>query len=106
MKIIITYGEKKYELGFTRASIKELEEKGFSLGDAQDEKMSSIFLLVEGAFRTYQPKISDEEIWEVWEKLPKKELYPALIELFQEPLKVLDDPDKKEQGNASWKMEK
>lgn len=106
MKIVITYGDKSYDLGFTRASIKEMENKGFSLSDAQAEQMSAIFLLVEGAFKTYQPKIKDEEIWEVWEKLPKKDLYPALIDLFQEPLKVLDDPDEEEQGNASWKMEK
>ena len=106
MKIVITYGDKSYNLGFTRASIKEMESKGFSMNDAQEEKMNAIFLLVEGAFRTYQPKISEEEIWEVWEKLPKTDLYPALIELLQEPLKALDDPDEDEQGNASWKMER
>lgn len=106
MKIVITYNDKSYDLGFTRESIRDMERKGFSIADAQSEKMSAIFLLVEGAFKTYQPDITDEEIWEIWQKLPKDELYPALIDLFQEPLKVLEDPDKKEQGNASWKMEK
>lgn len=106
MKIVIADGDKSYELGFTRESIKELEKNGFSVRDAQDEKVSAILLLVEGAFKTYQPDITDEEIWEVWGKLPQKDsLYPAIIELFQEPIKMLDNPDEKK-GNASWKVEK
>ena len=84
----------------------DIQKKGFSVKDAQAEKVSAMLLLIEGAFRTYQPDISDEEIWEVWGKLPKDDLYPAIIELFQEPIRVLDDPDKKSKGNASWKVEK
>lgn len=106
MTITIEYKGETYKLGFTRDSIKRMEDRGFDFSKAEQKQISSLFELVEGAFRTYTPRITTDKVMEVWGALKgKDELYKALMEMFQEPLKVLNEPDESE-GNASWKVVK
>ena len=107
MTITIEYKGESYKLGFTRDSIKRMEDRGFDFSKAEQRQISSLFDLVEGAFRTYTPKITTEKVMEIWGVLKgKDELYKALFEMFQEPLKVLNEPDEEESGNATWKVVK
>ena len=104
MTITIDYKGESYKLGFTRDSIKRMEDKGFDFSKAEQRQISSLFDLVEGAFRTYTPLITSEKIMEVWGALKgKDELYKALLEMFREPLIALNEPEE-EQGNVSWKV--
>lgn len=106
MTITIDYKGESYKLGFTRDSIKRMEDKGFDFSKAEQRQISSLFDLVEGAFRTYTPKITSEKVMEVWGALKgKDELYRALFKMFREPLIVLNEPEE-EQGNVSWKVVK
>lgn len=106
MTITIEYNGESYKLGFTRDSIKRMEDRGFDFSKAEQKQISSMFELVEGAFRTYTPRITTDKIMEVWGALKgKDELYKALMEMFKEPLMVLNDPEE-DQGNASWKIVK
>ncbi len=106
MTITIDYKGESYKLGFTRDSIKRMEDKGFDFSKAEQRQISSLFDLVEGAFRTYTPRMTSEKIMEVWGALKgKDELYKALLEMFREPLIVLNEPEE-EQGNVSWKVVK
>lgn len=106
MTITIDYKGESYKLGFTRDSIKCMEDKGFNFSKAEQRQISSLFDLVEGAFRTYTPRMTSEKIMEVWGTLKgKDELYNALFEMFREPLIVLNEPEE-EQGNVSWKVVK
>lgn len=107
MTITIEYNGESYKLGFTRDSIKRMEDRGFDFSKAEQKQISSLFELVEGAFRTFTPRITTDKIMEVWGALKgKDELYKALMEMFQEPLKVLNEPDEDSEGNASWKIVK
>ena len=106
MTITIEYNGESYKLGFTRDSIKRMEDRGFDFSKAEQKQISSMFELVEGAFRTYTPRITTDKIMEVWGALKgKDDLYKALMEMFREPLMVLNDPEE-DQGNASWKIVK
>jgi len=106
MTITIEYNGESYKLGFTRDSIKRMEDRGFDFSKAEQKQISSLFELVEGAFRTFTPRITTDKIMEVWGALKgKDELYKALMEMFREPLMVLNDPEE-DQGNASWKIVK
>lgn len=106
MTITIEYNGESYKLGFTRDSIKRMEDRGFDFSKAEQKQISSLFELVEGAFRTYTPRITTDKIMEVWGALKgKDDLYKALMEMFREPLMVLNDPEE-DQGNASWKIVK
>ncbi len=106
MTITIEYNGESYKLGFTRDSIKRMEDRGFDFSKAEQKQISSLFELVEGAFRTFTPRITTDKIMEVWGALKgKDELYKALMEMFREPLMVLNDPVE-DQGNASWKIVK
>lgn len=106
MTITIEYNGESYKLGFTRDSIKRMEDRGFDFSKAEQKQISSMFELVEGAFRTYTPRITTDKIMEVWGALKgKDELYKALMEMFKEPLMVLNDPEE-DKGNASWKIVK
>lgn len=106
MTITIEANGKSYKIGFTRNSIKRMERNGFDFSKAESRQLTATFDLIEGAFRTYQPKMSEDEIFEVWGMLPKKdELTQLLLKMFNEPLAMLNDPDEDAQGNAMWSMD-
>lgn len=103
MIITIDANGKSYKIGFTRDSIKRMERNGFDFSKAESRQITATLDLIEGAFRTYQPKMSSDDIFEVWGMLPKKdELMQVLLKMFNEPLAMLNDPDEDNQGNASW----
>lgn len=109
--ITVMYGKKTYKLGYNRESICEMEREGFDFTKASQRELGSTLTLVEYAFRTYQPDISSDEIFEVWGHLKKGgkdgNIYEILIQMFGEPLNVLADPsDDSNEGNAVWKVNK
>lgn len=110
--ITIKDGKKSYTLGFSREVIDEMERDGFNFSEASQRQVGATFALVEGAFKTFQPELSSDEIFEVWGRLKKSgkdgNIYEYLIEMFQEPLRVLADPDddSEESGNVIWKVNK
>lgn len=107
MTITLEYNGKEYKLGFTRASIKQMEQDGFNFMEAQSHPATLAFSLIEGAFHTYNPKMSEEKIYEIFDSLERREeLVSTLMEMFQEPLAILKSPegDEAKAKNVPWKV--
>lgn len=104
--IDIEYNGRKYKLGFNRKTIKEMERDGFSFSEAEGNEVGRLLALYRGAFKQYQPKMTDEEIDEVFGALVKEQdeesIYAVLMEMVQEPLSVLSSPEGEESKKATW----
>lgn len=104
---LTTSDGKKYKLGFTRNSIKQMEANGFNFSEYQNRPLTTTMELIEGAFRTYNPKMSEEKIYEIYSQMENKtEFLAALTQMVEEPLKILMSPesDGDKGKNVSWKV--
>ena len=84
---------KEYTLAFTRGTIIETENMGFVLAEAYDKPMKSLTILWRGAFLEHHRTLDDAEIDALFEKIDKKELLGALIDLYSEPVESLFDEE-------------
>ena len=104
--IDIDYDGRKYKLGFNRETIKEMERDGFSFTKAEDNEVERLFALYRGAFKQYQPDMTNDEIDEVFSAVVKEQgkenIYSILMEMVQEPLSVLSSPDGEKPKKATW----
>ena len=115
--IELTANGKTYKVGFTRNVIKHMIKDGFDFKAIQDvEKAplsSSAMLdeLFENAFKTYNPKITNEEIVSVlncFSKDDRVSLATAIMQQFNGSLSVLTammgEDDEGTEKNGSWKV--
>ena len=115
--IELTTPEGTYKLGFTRNVIKRMEKDGFDFKAIQNAEKnpltSSIMLeeLFENAFKTYNPKITSEEIANVlshFTKEDRQEIAAAITAQFNNALTILSammgDDDEGTAKNGSWKV--
>lgn len=105
--IRLTYDKNVYELTFTRATVKQMEQAGFDLRALIDgSKAATMYeLLFSGAFAARHRKIKRGLIEEIFEHLENKDkLIEALVEMFIDTRDtVLSSADEDESGkNASW----
>lgn len=102
-KIEFNYKDHKYTLGFTRESVKRMENSGFVLGDIGDRPMTVLPALFAGAFIAYHPNVRRSLIDEMYEHTTnRKELLHALAEMYNEPISALLDEPEEAEGNATW----
>ena len=66
---------------------------GFVLAEAYDKPMKSLTILWRGAFLEHHRALDDAEIDALFEKIDKKELLGALIDLYSEPVESLFDEE-------------
>ena len=94
---------QSYTLEYTRKTVKTMERNGFVIGEIFERPMTLLPTLFAGAFLANHPKVTQNEIKQIFEKMPRKsELVPLLAEMYNEPLvSLLDDPEEDE-GNADW----
>lgn len=98
------YGDKEYRLEFTRATVREMERKGFVASDVSDKPMSTLPELFAGAFKANHPTEKKAVIEEIYSHMPnKQELISCLAEMYSEPINaLLDEPEEKKGNLIQW----
>lgn len=98
--INFTYKNVDYTLGFTLATIEQMERSGFVLKELDTKTATRAQELFYGAFIANHKGIKRKLVDEIYEALGNKEdLIVALIELYNEAANSL-----LEEGNVGWTM--
>ena len=94
---------KKYELAYNRSALVRMEQRGFKIENIEKEPLSTIVLLMRGAFYMHNPSLSDDEIDAICEDIDGgKDFIKALMELYSQALMSLSGEDKKTTKNFKW----
>ena len=94
---------KKYELEYNRSAIVRMEKAGFKIENIQTEPISTIILLMRGAFYMHNPSLDDEEIDAICEQIDTgDEFVKVLIELYSNALMSLSGQNKEKTKNFKW----
>lgn len=105
-KIAIEYENTKYELEYSRQSVKTMEAQGFVLDEISTKPVTMIPMLFQGAFIKNHKGIKRKLIDEIYEEIADKTNFmQALMELYAETLSTLVE-DKEDQGNVTWAVVK
>ena len=97
-------GDKRYVLEYNRSAIVRMEREGFKIENIEKTPLSTIVLLMRGAFYMHNPSLSNEEIDAICEELEVggDEFIKALMELYTSALMALSGQDKKKTKNFKW----
>jgi len=100
--VIIKSNDKNYKLEYNRSSIVRMEENGFDVQKMNEKPLSTIVLLMRGAFYMHNPSLTDEEIDAICEQITNsEELVKQLVEMYMKALNSLVG-DKKQEKNFKW----
>lgn len=107
MTLTITYDDEKYTLGYTRATIRQMERVGFNIGKMETAPVSTAEDLFMGAFLMRHRKLKPEKISEIYKHIEDKEgLLTKLIEMYQESVSTLmEEPEENDTKKATWEVE-
>lgn len=113
-KITVTYKNHDYELGYSRATAKAIEDQGFILDQLGEKPATMIPLLVYGAFMKNHRGIKRALVDEIYDNLVKKVgneteegFIGVLAEMYAETVSTLTDDSNIDEGNAAtWKVTK
>lgn len=104
--ITLNYEGHNYVLEFTRASIERMERRGFVATDLANKPMTILPKLFAGAFYAHHPRVTEEVINKIFDRLGNKEEFiDKLAEMYSEPIEVLmgePEDEGKLEWNASW----
>lgn len=102
-EISFEYEGTQYTLTFTRKTIKELNQRGFTPAMAIDTPAFGVPMLVRGAFLAKNRWTKPEKIDEIYEHITnRKEFVSKLLEMYAAPInEMLDDPEDDEK-NVEW----
>lgn len=106
-QIKFSYGDRDYCLEFTKASVKAMEDRGFSPSKILEAPMTYLPELFYGAFRANHPYTNRKVVDEIYEAMEgKSELVNTLIEMYNEPIKALTEEKEGGKGNGiKWTRE-
>ena len=102
-KLNVTYKGNKYELEYTRKSVRTMENQGFNINDISEKPMTTLPALFRGAFYAHHKALKSDLIDEMFNSMTKKdELIGVLASMYAEPYaELLNDPIENEE-NATW----
>jgi len=106
-KIEFNYEGKDYTLEYDRKAIKIMEANGLKIKDIEDQPLSMIELLWQGAFLKNHKHEKSENIQKIYEKIgDKSDLNAGLISMFTETYTSLmgDSEEDDETKKIEWKM--
>lgn len=105
-EIEVEYEDITYKLGYTRATVRMMEQQGFNISKVADAPMTYIPMLFEGAFYLHHRRIKQEKVNEIFKNLENKdELVTELGKLYIESVSsLMDEPEEDSSKKASWKM--
>ena len=102
-QINFTYEGKDYCLEFTRRSIKQMEDNGFSVQQLTDRPATLIPALFAGSFRANHKSVKSELIEEIYSHMPEKDkLIESLVDMFNEALEAMMDEPKDDEKKVNW----
>lgn len=105
--INIKVDDKQYTLGFSKKTIMQMSDNGFTLEKAREDYVAGIPQLFAGAFLRYHRTINDKEIDAIWKMIPDKEGFiGALVELYSEQLDELFSEPEEDEKKAVWEVVK
>lgn len=103
--ITFEYEGKQYRLGFTRESVKNLEQAGFRINDIDEMPATMIPLFFYGAFAVYHSGVKRKLVDEIWENIPNKiEMLEALAELYADTMNPLLKGEVDEAKKIKWEV--
>ena len=98
-----TYQDKEYVLEYTRATVAQMEKKGFVASDIETKPVTILPALFAGAFLANHRFVKQDVIDEIYSKLTnKQELIGKLAEMYNEPIMALVDEPEESEGNLDW----
>lgn len=95
-----TIDGKDYTLEFTRNTVIATENMGFSLNKIYDQPLGMLMLLFKGAFLAHHDTLTIGDVEAIFDKIDKKGLMDALIELYKAPVESLFDEDEENSKNV------
>lgn len=99
--LTFTVEGKTYTLAFTRDTIIATENMGFDLGAILQKPVSSLTYLWRGALLEHHDTLTIAESDKLFEKIDKKGLLDALIDLYNAPVESLMD-EEHEKNAIKW----
>jgi hypothetical protein len=103
-QIIFTFENNKYTLEYDRESVRETENSGFRISEADDKPLTTVMTLIEGAFLKHHATLSTDEIYRIYSHLPNKsKLIGALTEMYTDTIRTLQG-EPEDEGKAEWEM--
>ena len=90
-----TFDGKEYTLAYTRDTVITTEKMGFNYADVSSKPMSTLILLWRGAFLAHHDTLTIKEVDAIFEKIDKKGLLDALLDLYKAPVESLFEADEK-----------
>ena len=98
------YQGENYTLEYTRRTVKEIENRGFSIRALRDRPMTMYPMLFEGAFLCHHRKVKEEVVNAIYKDMPDKErLAEKLVEMYNSALDTLFDEPEDESKKVEWK---
>lgn len=103
--IELEYEGKQYKLEFSKATVKQIEAKGFNIQEFTSKPLTNIELAFEGAFLKNHPTTPIDTIEEILRNCDDKQgLIAALAEMIAETYTYLfGEVDKDNAKKVSWK---
>lgn len=107
MAIVINYDGEKYTLGYTRATIRNMEKAGFNISNIDTATVTTCEDLFAGAFLMRHRRTKADKISEIYKHIEhKEELIAKLAEMYYEALSTLmEEPDENDSKKATWEEE-
>lgn len=103
-QITFTFENNKYTLEYDRDAVRETENGGFRISEADDKPLTTVMTLIEGAFLKHHAMLSTDEIYRIYEHLPNKgKLIGALAEMYTDTIRTLQS-EPEDEGKAEWEM--
>ena len=96
-----TVDGKAYKLAFTRETVIATENMGFDIGNIISKPVSSLTFLWRGAFLEHHDTLTIAEADKLLEKIDKKNLLDALLDLYNAPINSLMD-EENEKNAIKW----
>lgn len=101
--ILLKSNDKSYRLEYNRSSIVRMEENGFNVKDIEKKPLSTIVMLIRGAFYMHNPSLSDDEIDEIANQIGDTDkLVKTLVEMYMSVLTALTGDKKDTSKNFKW----
>ena len=98
-----SYAGKDYTLEFSKATVRQMEAKGFVANDMQDKPMTVLPDLFAGAFLMHHRFVKQDVIEDIYNHLPDKDkLVGALAEMYNEPIEKLMAEPENPKENVAW----
>lgn len=98
------YEGEHYILEFTRRTVRDMENEGFSLSAMRNRPMTMYPMLFAGAFKCHHKRTPKDTIDRIYKQLKdKEELAEALATMYNGALDTLFDEPEENEKNVEWK---